>query len=51
MCSLVCPPGDQIYNDEEKKIAMFEVDSIKNPVYIENLGYLHVRHLLKYDRD
>ena len=40
MCSLVCPPGDQIYNDEEKKIAMFEVDSIKNPVYIENLGYL-----------
>ena len=40
ICTLVCPPGDQIYADEERKIAIFEVDSLKNPVYVENLGYL-----------
>ena len=40
ICQLICPPGDQIYHDEEKGIAMFEVDSVKNPTYVENLGYL-----------
>jgi len=39
-CKLVCPPGDQIYVDEERQIAIFEVDAIKNWAYCENLSYL-----------
>lgn len=35
-----CPPGNQIYEDEERKIAIFEVDGAKNKTYAENLGYL-----------
>lgn len=39
ICTLVSPPGDMIYLDDENR-AIWEVDSVKNPIYIENLGYL-----------
>lgn len=40
LCTLVHPPGNQIYKDDERKLAMFEVDGYKNPTYCENLCYL-----------
>lgn len=39
-CSLVHPPGNEIYRDDQLNIAMFEVDGFKNPTYCENLCYL-----------
>lgn len=39
-CSLVHPPGNQIYWDPERNLAMFEVDGYKNPTYCENLCYM-----------
>ena len=39
-CTLVHPPGNQIYKDEELDLVMFEVDGFKNPTYCENLCYL-----------
>ncbi len=39
-CTLVHPPGNQIYKDDERGLAMFEVDGYKNPTYCENLCYL-----------
>lgn len=33
VCPLFHPPGDEIYRDEESKVAVFEVDGNKNPVY------------------
>lgn len=39
-CDLLCPPGNQIYEDKERKFVMFEVDGTKNWKYCENLSYL-----------
>ena len=39
-CKLVHPPGNQIYHDPERNLAMFEVDGFKNTTYCENLCYL-----------
>jgi GNAT superfamily N-acetyltransferase len=39
-CTLVHPPGNEIYRDYERDLAMFEVDGYKNPTYCENLCYL-----------
>lgn len=37
-CKLRHPPGDEIYRDE--KLAVFEVDGQREPIYCENLCYL-----------
>ena len=37
---MTCPPGDEIYRDNEKKISMFEVNGVYNAHYSENLCYL-----------
>jgi histone acetyltransferase HTATIP/histone acetyltransferase MYST1 len=39
-CPLFHPPGDEIYRDARERIAVFEVDGLKNPVYCENLSFL-----------
>jgi hypothetical protein len=39
-CPLTHPPGNQIYQDDKLKIAVFEVDGYKNYVYCENLCYM-----------
>lgn len=39
-CKLIHPPGNQIYDDPELKIAIFEVDGQRNEVYCENLALL-----------
>lgn len=39
-CTLVHPPGNQIYHDEENKMTVWEVDANRHPAYCENLGYL-----------
>jgi GNAT superfamily N-acetyltransferase len=44
ICTLVTPPGDQIYLDDDGR-AVFEVDPVKNPIYIENLGFLAKMYL------
>ena len=39
-CTLLHPPGNEMYRDPERNLAMFEVDGFRNPAYCENLGYL-----------
>lgn len=39
-CTLRHPPGDEIYRDMERKLAVFEVDGRKNKVYCQNLCLL-----------
>ncbi|KAM3144270.1 hypothetical protein pb186bvf_003732 [Paramecium bursaria] len=40
LCKLRHPPGDEMYRDPEKQLAMFEIDGHKNPIYCENLCYI-----------
>ena len=39
-CPITNPPGDEIYRDDEKEIAVFEIMGAKNVAYSENLCYL-----------
>ena len=39
-CPLRHPPGDEIYRDNETRLAMFEVDGSKSRFYSQNLCYL-----------
>lgn len=39
-CSIRTPPGDEIYRDLDKSIAMFELDGAVNKYYCQNLSYL-----------
>lgn len=52
-CPLFHPPGDEIYRDIEEKVAIFEIDGLKNPTYCENLALLSKLFLdhknLEYD--
>ena len=34
------PPGDEIYRDEDARVAMFELDGAKSKIYCQNLCYL-----------
>lgn len=54
-CDLICPPGDLIYKDDERKNAIFEVDGRTNQPFCENLSYLSKLFLdhkfMKYNTD
>ena len=54
-CTLVCPPGDLIYKDDQRKNAVFEIDGKINRTYCENLSYLAKLFLdhkfMKYNTD